>query len=159
MLSGPVVNAYPLSSYTFGTKEPKMEKYTSVAHSHCTEHAGAPCYPFKRSRHVALASWGRNHKTKTRNFRRVRERFFFRQRFFFFHFLQEGSVTISRVVMQLSFTHFSFRRSCQHCFSNVRTSFNNEVQCRCGRGSMSLFFFLNVYDSQRYSEEQAGRFK
>ncbi|KAH9325519.1 hypothetical protein KI387_005697, partial [Taxus chinensis] len=31
MLSGPVVNAYPLSSYTFGTKEPKMEKDTSVA--------------------------------------------------------------------------------------------------------------------------------
>ncbi|EHA8592312.1 putative Pre-mRNA cleavage factor Im 25 kDa subunit 2 [Cocos nucifera] len=27
----PVVNTYPLSSYTFGTKEPKMEKDTSVA--------------------------------------------------------------------------------------------------------------------------------
>nr|ABK95921.1 unknown [Populus trichocarpa] len=26
-----VVNTYPLSSYTFGTKEPKMEKDTSVA--------------------------------------------------------------------------------------------------------------------------------
>ncbi|KAK1267392.1 hypothetical protein QJS04_geneDACA000459 [Acorus gramineus] len=31
MLTSPVVNAYPLSSYTFGTKEPKMEKDTSVA--------------------------------------------------------------------------------------------------------------------------------
>ncbi|XP_077225875.1 pre-mRNA cleavage factor Im 25 kDa subunit 2-like [Tasmannia lanceolata] len=29
--TSPVVNAYPLSSYTFGTKEPKMEKDTSVA--------------------------------------------------------------------------------------------------------------------------------
>ncbi|XP_043716078.1 pre-mRNA cleavage factor Im 25 kDa subunit 2 isoform X2 [Telopea speciosissima] len=27
----PIVNTYPLSSYTFGTKEPKMEKDTSVA--------------------------------------------------------------------------------------------------------------------------------
>ncbi|CAL5407805.1 unnamed protein product [Camellia sinensis] len=31
MVSSPVVNTYPLSSYTFGTKEPKMEKDTSVA--------------------------------------------------------------------------------------------------------------------------------
>ena len=31
MLTSPVVNTYPLSSYTFGTKEPKMEKDTSVA--------------------------------------------------------------------------------------------------------------------------------
>ncbi|KAK1261092.1 hypothetical protein QJS04_geneDACA001935 [Acorus gramineus] len=31
MLTSTVVNAYPLSSYTFGTKEPKMEKDTSVA--------------------------------------------------------------------------------------------------------------------------------
>lgn len=31
MVSSPVVNIYPLSSYTFGTKEPKMEKDTSVA--------------------------------------------------------------------------------------------------------------------------------
>ncbi|CAN1264841.1 Pre-mRNA cleavage factor Im 25 kDa subunit 2 [Linum perenne] len=32
MVAGsPVVNTYPLSSYTFGTKEPKMEKDTSVA--------------------------------------------------------------------------------------------------------------------------------
>ncbi|KAF3796229.1 Pre-mRNA cleavage factor Im subunit 2, partial [Nymphaea thermarum] len=29
--TSPVVNLYPLSSYTFGTKEPKMEKDTSVA--------------------------------------------------------------------------------------------------------------------------------
>lgn len=31
MVTSPVVNTYPLSSYTFGTKEPKMEKDTSVA--------------------------------------------------------------------------------------------------------------------------------
>ncbi|KAG2395692.1 Pre-mRNA cleavage factor Im subunit 2 [Vigna angularis] len=31
MVSSQVVNTYPLSSYTFGTKEPKMEKDTSVA--------------------------------------------------------------------------------------------------------------------------------
>lgn len=31
MFTSPVVNTYPLSSYTFGTKEPKMEKDTSVA--------------------------------------------------------------------------------------------------------------------------------
>ena len=31
MVTSPVVNIYPLSSYTFGTKEPKMEKDTSVA--------------------------------------------------------------------------------------------------------------------------------
>jgi cleavage and polyadenylation specificity factor subunit 5 len=31
MVSGPVVNVYPLSSYTFGSKEAKMEKDTSVA--------------------------------------------------------------------------------------------------------------------------------
>ena len=31
MLTSQVVNTYPLSSYTFGTKEPKMEKDTSVA--------------------------------------------------------------------------------------------------------------------------------
>eukprot|EP00252_Welwitschia_mirabilis_P013192 TRINITY_DN29110_c0_g1_i1.p1 TRINITY_DN29110_c0_g1~~TRINITY_DN29110_c0_g1_i1.p1 ORF type:complete len:202 (+),score=29.64 TRINITY_DN29110_c0_g1_i1:535-1140(+) len=31
MVTGPVVNLYPLSSYTFGSKEPKMEKDTSVA--------------------------------------------------------------------------------------------------------------------------------
>ncbi|KAG5538419.1 hypothetical protein RHGRI_019112 [Rhododendron griersonianum] len=31
MVISPVVNTYPLSSYTFGTKEPKMEKDTSVA--------------------------------------------------------------------------------------------------------------------------------
>nr|KYP74885.1 Cleavage and polyadenylation specificity factor subunit 5 [Cajanus cajan] len=31
MVSSKVVNTYPLSSYTFGTKEPKMEKDTSVA--------------------------------------------------------------------------------------------------------------------------------
>ncbi|PKI45416.1 hypothetical protein CRG98_034221 [Punica granatum] len=31
MVNSPVVNMYPLSSYTFGTKEPKMEKDTSVA--------------------------------------------------------------------------------------------------------------------------------
>ncbi|KAM7472182.1 hypothetical protein LguiA_010365 [Lonicera macranthoides] len=31
MVMAPVVNTYPLSSYTFGTKEPKMEKDTSVA--------------------------------------------------------------------------------------------------------------------------------
>lgn len=31
MVTTPVVNTYPLSSYTFGTKEPKMEKDTSVA--------------------------------------------------------------------------------------------------------------------------------
>ena len=29
--SSPVVNVYPLANYTFGTKEPKMEKDTSVA--------------------------------------------------------------------------------------------------------------------------------
>ena len=31
MVTSPVVNMYPLSNYTFGTKEPKMEKDTSVA--------------------------------------------------------------------------------------------------------------------------------
>ncbi|KAK4385002.1 Pre-cleavage factor Im subunit [Sesamum angolense] len=31
MVTSQVVNTYPLSSYTFGTKEPKMEKDTSVA--------------------------------------------------------------------------------------------------------------------------------
>jgi hypothetical protein len=31
MAPGPVVNVYPLSSYTFGSKEAKMEKDTSVA--------------------------------------------------------------------------------------------------------------------------------
>ncbi|XP_018686725.2 pre-mRNA cleavage factor Im 25 kDa subunit 2-like isoform X1 [Musa acuminata AAA Group] len=31
MVTSPVVNTYPLSNYTFGTKEPKMEKDTSVA--------------------------------------------------------------------------------------------------------------------------------
>ncbi|XP_024972080.1 pre-mRNA cleavage factor Im 25 kDa subunit 2 isoform X3 [Cynara cardunculus var. scolymus] len=31
MVTSAVVNTYPLSSYTFGTKEPKMEKDTSVA--------------------------------------------------------------------------------------------------------------------------------
>ncbi|KAL5069893.1 hypothetical protein RYX36_020780 [Vicia faba] len=31
MIPSQVVNTYPLSSYTFGTKEPKMEKDTSVA--------------------------------------------------------------------------------------------------------------------------------
>ncbi|KAF3658021.1 Cleavage and polyadenylation specificity factor subunit 5 [Capsicum annuum] len=31
MVTSSVVNTYPLSSYTFGTKEPKMEKDTSVA--------------------------------------------------------------------------------------------------------------------------------
>ncbi|RRT52388.1 hypothetical protein GW17_00027322 [Ensete ventricosum] len=31
MVNSPVVNMYPLSNYTFGTKEPKMEKDTSVA--------------------------------------------------------------------------------------------------------------------------------
>ncbi|KAJ7969975.1 Pre-mRNA cleavage factor Im subunit like [Quillaja saponaria] len=31
MVSSAIVNTYPLSSYTFGTKEPKMEKDTSVA--------------------------------------------------------------------------------------------------------------------------------
>eukprot|EP00850_Spirogloea_muscicola_P003359 SM000013S26528 [mRNA] locus=s13:793102:795148:- [translate_table: standard] len=31
MVLGPVVNIYPLSSYTFGAKEAKMEKDTSVA--------------------------------------------------------------------------------------------------------------------------------
>ena len=31
MVTSPVVNTYPLSSYTFRTKEPKMEKDTSVA--------------------------------------------------------------------------------------------------------------------------------
>nr|GMD00645.1 pre-mRNA cleavage factor Im 25 kDa subunit 2 [Ipomoea batatas] len=31
MITSPVVNTYPLSSYSFGTKEPKMEKDTSVA--------------------------------------------------------------------------------------------------------------------------------
>ncbi|KAH9618988.1 hypothetical protein KSS87_018299 [Heliosperma pusillum] len=31
MQTYPVVNTYPLSSYSFGTKEPKMEKDTSVA--------------------------------------------------------------------------------------------------------------------------------
>ncbi|KAG6468241.1 hypothetical protein ZIOFF_072814 [Zingiber officinale] len=31
MVSSPVVNTYPLSNYTFGAKEPKMEKDTSVA--------------------------------------------------------------------------------------------------------------------------------
>ncbi|KAL6533146.1 Pre-mRNA cleavage factor Im subunit 2 [Orobanche minor] len=31
MVASQVVNTYPLSSYTFGTKEPKMEKDTSVA--------------------------------------------------------------------------------------------------------------------------------
>eukprot|EP00850_Spirogloea_muscicola_P001152 SM000004S15022 [mRNA] locus=s4:886382:888434:+ [translate_table: standard] len=31
MVPGPVVNIYPLSSYTFGAKEAKMEKDTSVA--------------------------------------------------------------------------------------------------------------------------------
>ncbi|KAG6597148.1 Acetyl-coenzyme A carboxylase carboxyl transferase subunit alpha, chloroplastic, partial [Cucurbita argyrosperma subsp. sororia] len=31
MVTSPVVNTYPLSSYTFGTKEPKLEKDTSVA--------------------------------------------------------------------------------------------------------------------------------
>ncbi|ONK71458.1 uncharacterized protein A4U43_C04F8870 [Asparagus officinalis] len=31
VVNSPVVNIYPLSSYTFGTKEPKMEKDTSVA--------------------------------------------------------------------------------------------------------------------------------
>lgn len=31
MVSGPVVNVYPLSSYTFGSKEAKREKDTSVA--------------------------------------------------------------------------------------------------------------------------------
>lgn len=31
MVPSQVVNTYPLSSYTFGTKEPKMEKDTSVA--------------------------------------------------------------------------------------------------------------------------------
>jgi cleavage and polyadenylation specificity factor subunit 5 len=29
--SSSVVNVYPLANYTFGTKEPKMEKDTSVA--------------------------------------------------------------------------------------------------------------------------------
>ncbi|PWA79441.1 cleavage/polyadenylation specificity factor, 25kDa subunit [Artemisia annua] len=31
MVSSSIVNTYPLSSYSFGTKEPKMEKDTSVA--------------------------------------------------------------------------------------------------------------------------------
>ncbi|XP_042444962.1 pre-mRNA cleavage factor Im 25 kDa subunit 2-like isoform X1 [Zingiber officinale] len=31
MVSSPVVNTYPLTNYTFGAKEPKMEKDTSVA--------------------------------------------------------------------------------------------------------------------------------
>ncbi|GFY84211.1 cleavage/polyadenylation specificity factor, 25kDa subunit [Actinidia rufa] len=31
MVTSSAVNTYPLSSYTFGTKEPKMEKDTSVA--------------------------------------------------------------------------------------------------------------------------------
>ncbi|KAL4581874.1 hypothetical protein LXL04_006408 [Taraxacum kok-saghyz] len=31
MVTSSVVNTYPLSSYSFGTKEPKMEKDTSVA--------------------------------------------------------------------------------------------------------------------------------
>ncbi|RZR73859.1 hypothetical protein BHM03_00028955, partial [Ensete ventricosum] len=31
MVTSSVVNTYPLSNYTFGTKEPKMEKDTSVA--------------------------------------------------------------------------------------------------------------------------------
>lgn len=31
MVSSTVVNTYPLSSYTFGTKEPKIEKDSSVA--------------------------------------------------------------------------------------------------------------------------------
>jgi cleavage and polyadenylation specificity factor subunit 5 len=31
MVPSPVVNVYPLSSYTFGSKEAKMEKDTSVA--------------------------------------------------------------------------------------------------------------------------------
>jgi hypothetical protein len=31
MVTSPVVNTYTVSSHTFGTKEPKMEKDTSVA--------------------------------------------------------------------------------------------------------------------------------
>ena len=31
MVAPPIVNTFPLSSYTFGTKDPKMEKDTSVA--------------------------------------------------------------------------------------------------------------------------------
>jgi Nucleotide hydrolase len=31
MVGSQAVNVYPLSNYTFGTKEPKMEKDTSVA--------------------------------------------------------------------------------------------------------------------------------
>lgn len=31
MVTSPMVNTYALSTYTFGTKEPKLEKDTSVA--------------------------------------------------------------------------------------------------------------------------------